>query len=66
MGTTMGIQLLVDNKLFALPDSLEQAKQLAEPCVIEKREIRIERSAWLAPIQIWIYDYKELDWVEQI
>ena len=41
----MGIQLLADNKLIALPDSLEQAKKLAEPYIIEKREIKIECSA---------------------
>lgn len=66
MGTKMGIQLLADNKLIALPDSLEQAKKLAEPYIIEKREIKIECSASPAPMRNWIYDYKERDWVEQI
>lgn len=62
----MSIQLLADNKLIALPDSLEQAKTLAEPYIIEKREIKIECSASPAPMQNWFYDYKVRDWIERI
>ena len=62
----MGVQLLVDKKPIApLCDSLEEAKQLAEPYIIEKRAISIERGASPAAMQTWIYDYKEQDWVEQ-
>lgn len=67
--TTMHIALLVDNKIIEMTASLEQAKKLAEPYIVENRQIGIEhRESYTerpAPIQIWIYDYDVRDWVEQ-
>lgn len=61
----MGIALLVDDKLIGMPESVEQAKKVAEPYIIEQRKISIKQGSTVAPMQIWIYDYKEQDWVEQ-
>lgn len=64
----MAIALLVDDIPVGLPDSLEQAKKLAEPYIVENRKVSIERGSTTAPLQAmqtWNYCYKEQDWVEQ-
>lgn len=61
----MAIALLIDDVPIGLPDSLEQAKKSAEPYIAEKRRVSIERGSTTAPMQTWIYDYQEQDWVEQ-
>jgi len=65
----MHVALFVDNKIIEMTASVEQAKQLAEPYIVENRQVSIEhRESYTekpAPIRIWVYHYDVYDWVEQ-
>jgi len=58
--------LYVSNRPMEPAGSVKEAKKKAELFIMGRPEVRIERTASPAPVQAWIYDYKELDWVEQI
>lgn len=66
----MAIALLIDDNPISLPESLELAKKLAEPFIVEKKKVSIECGSTVcgstvAPMQKWNYCYQEQDWVEQ-
>jgi uncharacterized protein YcgL (UPF0745 family) len=62
-----GYILYIDKKPFTKANSLEEAKQLAEPYIKNRKQIMIESLCSPARSQIWIYDHdaKINDWVEQ-
>lgn len=55
----------IDDKPTSVVNSLEEAKQLAEPHIVNRLSLRIESLVAPAPSQIWIYDHRITDWVEQ-
>jgi hypothetical protein len=62
----MGYVLYTDDKPTTNPvNTLEEAKQLAAPHIMNKRPLKIASFVAPVPSQIWIYDYDENDWVEQ-
>lgn len=62
----MAIALFVDEKLISTPESLDQAKQMAEQHIRDKKQVRIECTAWLSAVQSWTYDEKERDWIARL
>ncbi|MDQ3773657.1 MAG: hypothetical protein M3461_04410 [Pseudomonadota bacterium] len=62
----MGYVLYIDEKPTTNPvNTLEEARQLAAPHIMNRGRLKIESLVAPAPSQIWIYDYHENDWVEQ-
>ncbi len=61
----MAVALSVDNTI-TMADSIEHAKQLAEPYILKKQAVRIERISCPAPVHSWNYDYGEQDWIERL
>jgi hypothetical protein len=61
----MGYMVYIDDKSTRVVDTLEEAKHLAAPYIVNRRSPRIESLVAPAPSQIWIYDFDIEDWVEQ-
>lgn len=61
----MGYMIYIDDKPTNVVNSLEEAKQLVGPQMVNRSSLRIESLVAPAPSQIWIYDYKVPQWVEQ-
>ncbi|MGO9139728.1 MAG: hypothetical protein ACLP9S_05200 [Syntrophales bacterium] len=62
----MSYILYIDGNPTQMVNSLEKAKQLAEPYITDRKTLRIESLVAPARSEIWIYDSKDKDWVEQI
>ncbi len=61
----MRYMVYIDEKLTHGVSTLEAAKQLAVPYIVNRRLLRIESLGAPTPSQFWIYDYDVEDWVEQ-
>ena len=65
MPLIMDCRLYVDEKAMTAAYSLEQARRLAVPYIINRQAIKLEICVASHPTQVWAYDYDTREWVLQ-